>query len=327
MRHAGHGGRDAGDGAGAAGAAGVAGVAGAAVAAGAPKGGRVRRAWRRHRWQVARRALQGAVLLALAAGAWWGVGVAQGTLASSRWFGALTLTDPFVLLQSLAAGHVAAPAAWGGAAVVALALAAFGGRAWCGWVCPVNPLSDLVAALRRRLGLGPGLAPWVDRRLRIVLALAVLAASAAGGVIAWETVNPITLLQRLLFFGAGAVGSAGVAVLVALLAFDLLALRRGWCGRLCPVGACYAELGRAGAAAVRDRVGLRVAALRTEDCTRCGACHAACPEPQVLVPVLPPRRRAGRADIVDADCTRCARCIEVCEPGVFAFALTAGRRR
>ena len=70
--------------------------------------------------------------------------------------------------------------------------------------------------------------------------LTALAVSAVTGTIAWEAVNPITMLQRGLVFG---MGLAWVIVLAVFL-FDLLVTRRGWCSHLCPVGAFYGLVGK-----------------------------------------------------------------------------------
>jgi hypothetical protein len=64
--------------------------------------------------------------------------------------------------------------------------------------------------------------------------------SAMTGVVLWELINPVSMLHRGLIFGMGA---AWTVVLVVFL-FDLFVMSRGWCGRLCPVGAFYSLLGR-----------------------------------------------------------------------------------
>lgn len=264
---------------------------------------------RRQRWLLARRFAQAAVLAAFASGPWWGVPVAEGTLAASRWLGGLTLMDPLVALQSVLAGHPLAAAGVAGAALVAAFYALLAGRLYCAWVCPINLVTDAAEATRRGLGLGRAALLRVDRRVRHgVLALA-LVASAATGSVAWEALNPITLTMRGLVFGAW---SGALVAIAAIFVFDLVVLRRGWCAHLCPVGAFYGWLGRFGR--------LRVHAVRVEACTHCGDCHAICPEPQVIVPVL--RRGATELAITDADCLRCGRCIDHCDENVFALRLS-----
>lgn len=261
------------------------------------------RALRRNRWLLARRTLQFALLAAFAGAPW----LVQGTLAASVWFGQVPLTDPLLALQTWLAGTPPARSAVLGALAVGAFYALCGGRLFCAWVCPVNLVTDAAEGLRRGLGW-QRIGLRADRRLRQLVLALVLVASVVTGSVVWETVNPIGWTMRALVFGLWSGGAAAVA---AVFVFDLLVLRHGWCGHLCPVGAFYGRLGRAGR--------LQVRAVKPEACTRCGECFAVCPEVQVIAPVLRPD--AEQRCIVDADCLRCGRCIDRCDEGVFAFRL------
>ena len=57
------------------------------------------------RFLVLRRMAQLGFLVLFLTGPWLGIWITKGTLASSMTLGVLPLTDPFVLLQSLAARH------------------------------------------------------------------------------------------------------------------------------------------------------------------------------------------------------------------------------
>ena len=270
--------------------------------------------WRRSRWLVARRASQLLVLALFLLGPWGGVWWVRGTLASSEWFGVLSLTDPFVALQMVLASRSLPAVALIGAAIVAAFYTVLGGRSYCAWVCPINPVTDLAAWLRAKLHL-PALLGRLrpDRRLRVAVLAVALALSALLGVVAWEAVNPITLLQRALVFGL----AGGYGVALAVFAFDLLVVPRGWCGHLCPVGAFYGVLGRAAL--------LHVSAARRDACTGCGDCFRVCPEPQVIAPALYSAPHGGSPVIHSADCIRCARCIDVCDEDVFRIEMIAPR--
>lgn len=271
--------------------------------------------WLRNRWLLARRASQLLVLALFLLGPWAGVWLLRGNLASSEWFGLFPLTDPFVALQTLLASHTLSGSVLIGAAVVAAAYMVLGGRSYCAWVCPINPVTDFAAWLRIKLRL-PTLLGGVkpDQRLRYaVLAVALLLSVLLGSVV-WETVNPITLFQRALVFGvAGGYGAA-----FAVFAFDLLVLPRGWCGHLCPVGAFYGVLGHAAV--------LHVSAVRRNDCTRCGDCFRVCPEPQVIAPALYGAEHGRSPAIQSADCIRCARCLDVCDEDVFRIEMLLPQR-
>jgi len=186
-------------------------------------------------------------------------------------------------------------------AVYALA----GGKVYCSWVCPINIVTDAAHWVSTRFDIPKGWQP--KRSLRYWILAMTLAVSAATGVIAWELVNPITLLYRGLLYG---VGLAWAAVL-GLFLFDLFVSRRGWCGHVCPVGACY---GLVGSFAL-----LRVNAVNRAGCDDCMDCYAVCPEPHVITPALKGTGQGATSVILSRDCSNCGRCIDICDRKVFQF--------
>lgn len=263
-----------------------------------------------NKWLLARRLAQAGFLALFLTGPVFGLWITKGTLASSLTLGVLPLTDPLMALQSLLARHVPEAAALIGAVLVLGLYAIVGGRSYCAWVCPVNVLSDTVAWVRRRLGLKDGLK--LDRRLRLAVLAAALIASGATGTIAWEFVNPVTLLHRGLVFGTLFVAGAALFATLGVLLFDLGVAANGWCGHLCPVGAFY---GLVGAKSL-----VRVAAIGRNACDSCMECYAICPERQVIAPALKGKDGAGPV-ILSGDCTNCGRCIDVCSKDVFRFGI------
>lgn len=257
-----------------------------------------------HRWLVLRRISQLTVLALFLSGPWFGVWIAKGNLVSSLTLGVLPLTDPYLFVQSLAAGFMPAATALIGAAIVVAFYALFGGRLYCAWVCPVNAVTDAAAWLRRRLGLKSGRVPDANTRYW-VLAGSLLVAAATSSLV-WEAVNPVTIVQRSLIFGLG----GSLAMVIAIFAYDLLVASRGWCGHLCPMGAFYGLLGQKSL--------LRITADQRGACDDCMDCFTVCPEPQVIRPAL---KKAGQDSplILDRDCTNCGRCIDVCGRNVFHF--------
>ncbi len=257
-----------------------------------------------NRFLLLRRASQLFFLLLFLAGPWFGIWIVQGTLAGSLTLGVLPLTDPFVLLQSLVAGHVPELTALIGGLIVLVTYALIGGRVYCSWVCPINPVTDAAHWLHEKLGVQKGWQPKRETRLWILAT--VLIVSALSGVIAWEIVNPITMLHRGLVFGMGFVWAMVVAVFV----FDLFVARRGWCGHVCPVGAFFGLIG--------FKSLLRVSASNRAACDDCMDCYAVCPENQVISPALK-GKPGSKPLILSPDCTNCGRCIDVCAVDVFNF--------
>lgn len=264
-----------------------------------------------HKFLLLRRASQLFFLMLFLMGPWFGIWWVKGTLAGSMTLGTLPLTDPLVLAQGVVAGHWPALTAVTGALIVVLAYALIGGRVYCSWVCPINPVTDAAHWLHDRLGLPKGWQP--KRATRLWVLAMVLALSAATGMIVWALVNPITALHRGLVFGMG----LAWALVAAVFVFDLVLSRRGWCGHLCPVGAFYGLLGTASV--------LRVSAADRAKCDDCMDCFAVCPEMHVISPAL-----RGASDttplILSPDCTNCGRCIGVCSVDVFRFTHRFDRR-
>lgn len=258
-----------------------------------------------HKWLLIRRAVQFSILGLFLAGPLFGVWIVKGNLTSSLTLDVLPLSDPFILLQSLLAGHVAAASALIGAAIILGFYALVGGRAYCSFVCPMNVVTDAARWLAKRLDLAKGWQPARETRLWILGA--VLVTAFATGVMAWEMLNPVTILHRGLVYGGGYVWTIALAVFV----FDLLVSRRGWCGRLCPMGAFY---GLVGAVSV-----IRVSAHKRDACNDCMDCFAVCPEPHVITPALRGADTGVGPVIGFGDCTNCGRCIDVCAKDVFKF--------
>lgn len=257
---------------------------------------------RAHRYLLARRLSQIAVLALFLAGPCFGLWILKGNLSASLLFDSVPLTDPLAFLQILASRHWPTASAWIGATIVAACWLFVGGRVFCAWVCPMNIVTDLAAWLRRRLRLRTGRAPHAATRYWLLAAL--LLASAASGVQVWETVNPVSMLHRGLVFGLSGAAIAAFAIF----GFDLLLAGRGWCSHVCPTGAMYRLLDRPGL--------LRIAAPGRRNCDDCMDCYAVCPEPAVIHPAL---KKLGQDHtlILDAACTRCGRCVDVCSKEVF----------
>jgi len=192
-----------------------------------------------HKWLIARRLSQVGILALFLLGPVAGIWILEGNLAAGMTLDVLPLTDPFLLLQSLLAGNLPVMSGVVGTLILLVFYALVGGRVFCSWVCPVNPVTDAAAWLRRRFALWGNSA--LSRRLRYWLLGLALLFPLLTGVMVWESINPVSLFQRGLIFGMG--GPAWM-VIGALFLFDLFVAKHGWCGRLCPMGAFYGLIGR-----------------------------------------------------------------------------------
>ncbi len=264
-----------------------------------------RRGWRAWRYLALRRLSQFAVLGLFLLGPLAGIWVIRGNLSSSILLDTVPLSDPYIALQSLLAGNMLERDALLGAAIVLLFYVLIGGRIFCSWVCPVNVVTDAANWLRNRLGLKAK--TKIGRNTRYWLLAATLLLAAITGMLAWELVNPVSMLQRGIIFGMG----AGWLLILAVFVFDMAVSRRGWCGHLCPMGAFYSLAGQ--------KSPLRIRADNRAACDKCMDCFEVCPEPQVINPALFGAKDGFGPVIDEGNCTNCGRCIDVCSKEVFKF--------
>ena len=189
-------------------------------------------------------------------------GVFFGSLSSSSVAG-VPLFDPLGALEVMAASRgLLAASALTGALLIVVVYGLVRGRAFCGWVCPVNLVGEGVDAARRRLGIEVP-ERTVPRRAKIGVAAAVVLLSALVGFPIFELISPIGAVNKGLVFG----GFAGAGTLLAIVIAELLVSRRLWCRALCPLGGTFQVLGRAGQVNV---------AIDHDACIHCDKCPHVC---------------------------------------------------
>ncbi|MEJ2323083.1 MAG: quinol dehydrogenase ferredoxin subunit NapH [Gammaproteobacteria bacterium] len=225
-----------------------------------------------------------------------------GKLAVWRYILLRRIVQVVVLLLFFGTAHRVESEVLLGAAIILVAFLLLGGRIWCAWICPVNMVTDLAGWLRKRLQIPDAFS--IGRYLRYILMAMTLILSFLTGLAAFEWVSPISMFHRELIFGLG----MGWMAVLAVFLFDLLILRHGWCGHLCPLGAFYAILGK---------FGLLKIGFDAPTCTHCVECVQVCPEPQVL-----DFRKAGEEWMISSgECTNCGRCITVCPEETLSYQL------
>ena len=259
------------------------------------------------RYLLLRRTLQIGLLVLFFGTFKWGWQVAgqpllTGNLSASEFLGFIPMADPFAILQIMLTGQMPLQEVLLGAVIILVLVALIGGRTWCAWVCPVNMITDLASWTRRRLGINDAFR--LSRNIRYIVLTLTLVLSVLTGIAAFEWISPIGMMHRELIFG---IGAGWIAVLGVFL-FDLLILRHGWCGHLCPLGAFYAVIGKM----AQLRIG-----FDTPTCTHCCECVKVCPEPQVLN-----FKAAAESEMIaSGECTNCGRCIAVCPEDTLKFDL------
>ena len=263
--------------------------------------------WKAHRFLLLRRSCQLLIIALFMIGPT--LGVLRGNLSASTLFDTVPLTDPLILLQTIAAGHWPELAALLGGAIMVSFYALLAPRVFCAWVCPLNMVTDLAAWLRRKLGIK--LSYRWPSSLRYWLLPVLLIGSAVSGTVLWSWIDPVAALHRGLVFGMG----AGWVLILLVFLLDLVLVEHGWCGHLCPLGATYGVIGRKSL--------VRITATNREACNKCMDCFNVCPEPEVLRQPL----KGGDRKVMSQDCISCGRCIDVCSEEVLEFKIRIGANK
>ncbi len=227
---------------------------------------------------------------------------AHGSLWSMELWG-FRISDPLAAISS--------PTVLWWTALLPLAAAMLLGRAFCGWLCPMGLLSEMVVWLRK-LAAACGIQFFslaLTPKLKYV-ALAVGTACAVGlSVSFFHPIYPPRIISdviRNLLTSNSA--TYGLALIGGILLAELLFVERLWCRCLCPGGAMYSLAGRA-----------RIVQIRRDaaTCTDCKNCDAVCPHQ-----LAPSHKSLG------GECDNCGLCRSACEPRALSYRLTwLGKRR
>ncbi len=217
-----------------------------------------------------------------------------GTLSSSSVFG-ITLLDPFAVLQTIAASKSFSLDWLIGLLPLLVVYALIRGRVFCGWVCPVNLLLEIVDWLRKKLHVNVE-EHAVPRHAKVYVALGVLVLSAVLSFPVFEALSPVGFIVKGIVFG----GVAGGITLLAIILAELFWGHRVWCRSICPLGGFYEVVGKVGLVNVK---------IDHETCIGCNKCKKVCLcDPEILEPAVD----GGDSIVRAGDCMLCGKCIETC---------------
>lgn len=185
------------------------------------------------------------------------------------------------------------------------------GKSFCGWLCPVGFLSELLYRVRKFISPASKAPPsWLDYTLGVAKYLILtfftfiifFAMSAAALKVFLDgDYNKISDLRMFYFFARITPLAAFITASLFLLSYFIPYF---WCRYLCPYGALLGLFSLAGPVKIERNA---------EKCTNCGQCTAACPQ----------RIEVSKALRVFSDeCTSCALCLDVCPaPGALEMRL------
>lgn len=197
------------------------------------------------------------------------------------------------------------------------------GRFWCGWVCPLGFISDVLGIVRKYLGLSYVELPKILRDslvkfkyvlLSFIILISLAIAIPFFGAMAFQKEFFLPACQmcpaRILFPALGGAApspySFDTPVLAIFSSIGLLFLfiffmgffvRRSWC-RFCPSGALISFFNIGGAITKEKDV---------QKCTKCGICTRVCPMQNKNVY----EERVDK-NVNNRECIRCLRCVDMC---------------
>jgi ferredoxin-type protein NapH len=194
-------------------------------------------------------------------------------MTKQRWIQAAFL---LLFLGAMAAGRVQL---WMGVFLGGMVGALFFSRFYCGWICPINTLMEMVAWFYQKTGIKRKQVPgWVKSP---VVRYGMLAVFAGILIMTLRTGRKLPVLPALLVLG----------VLVTLVYVPAL-----WHRYLCPYGTLLSLPGR---------LARKSWNITAEKCTGCGVCQRVCPAEAVVVGGDP--KKAAIVTKMCLACTACAR--------------------
>ena len=179
------------------------------------------------------------------------------------------------------------------------------GRAFCGWMCPIGTLQDMLAGWAHRLSNGGkpkkrgvrskakfplALPPKFDKWARYLKYLVLLVVLIASIWAVYPPLRDICPARALFSFELGE--PLLISVLIVFIITSLL-VKRFWCKYLCPLGAFLA---------ITNKFAPLRITIDKNNCTGCGRCEAECP---VDIPAIPENMR-------NLECIQCLECVETC---------------
>ena len=253
------------------------------------------------KWTIFRRIVQFCILALFIAGNCYGIKILQGNLSSSMLFGSINLSDPFAILQLFLASFSIATTSLIGALIVLVFYAVIAPRAYCGWVCPINLLTDFAAWIREKLNIKTKIFN-LSNKTRYYLIVLALVCSGLFSIAAFETLNFVGFFTR----AVTSLSITAFAIAIVIVVFEVFAGNRVICSNICPLGGFWAIISKFSLIRIYHR---------QANCTKCNKCKIVCPEPHLLDFI---GKKDGK---IGSECISCGRCVGICDDNALNFSI------
>ncbi|MCU7549305.1 4Fe-4S binding protein [Chitinophagaceae bacterium LB-8] len=167
----------------------------------------------------------------------------------------------------------------------------FGGRVWCGWVCHLGALQELLHFPGKFNFLSSSKAQKIMRYTRLVVFFALIAQLLVTQTILWNKVDPFKTAYNLM------ASNVVSWVLLAMILVISVFMYRPFCKTACPVGLVLGWMSKIpGTAAISPK----------EGCIGCKMCSTACKSRALTY--------NNKVVILNKqECITCGECIEACK--------------
>lgn len=174
------------------------------------------------------------------------------------------------------------------------------GKVWCGWICHLGGLQELIYRKRDKKLLSSEKAQKVLKWVRISLFVILIAQLFITQSNLYKEIDPFKAAFNL--YPTNLV----TWILVGLLIFSSLFIYRPFCRSVCPVGLALGWISKIPGASVFKR---------TDHCTACASCFKTCQINAIT--------RGQYSKLNNEECIRCGECLDACRKK----GLTFGRKK
>lgn len=215
-----------------------------------------------------------------------------GSMLSSELFG-IELLDPVTFFENLLSTKAISGYALQGFLLVTFLYWITGGRSFCGWICPVNTITEFFEPESKSLR-----EKKINRfslNYKKIALLYTLGLSFLFMFPVFSAISPIGHTSKAITMGA-----VSSFLPITAIVFIERYFPRVWCRSVCPVGAYYSFVSKISPFSLK---------IEIDNCTSCNKCRLNCQSFELLEPMISGTYNKD----LSGECNYCLKCIDQCE--------------